>query len=362
MSIRITNEFIDELFENEYFIEKIKAYTNNQIKLSNIILSGKPLLIIDNLDSCISSYDEFIELSSSKYNTMCSLNKFDSYKDFLIEACHKSALLPFHFTISNTSEIVNLFCSESISIPNLFTTYKNSYVAYVSNGNYYYGSYYYGNSIGYKIMELFCKQSYKSDNGLKDFNKILNLMPENISNNMPNNMLQSAEFNERIEKYFELLPENFIEKYDLFYRKGFSNSTIDYLKYLKYDSYETLFSEYLDALYRQSFSNDTFTHPFFFNDFILLAQKFGHTYNCKEYIKLFSFDTKQNTWKYTSKQSFTKTTITKGKSEFGDKIIKMIDLLSNVRIDQIDQIDQTDQTNLDADMQKTYDLLKWISN
>ena len=132
-NLNIDNNFIDQLFENEYFIQKLKH---------TILYQNKLLIDSENNKYINKNYEEFNKLSIYEFEAMLNYNNFDEYKHLIIESCEKNNLKDYYLfydylnynSNKNTlkhdifRKIINILIESNIKIKNIFDSNEYSYL------------------------------------------------------------------------------------------------------------------------------------------------------------------------------------------------------------------------------------------
>lgn len=136
-----SEDFIDKLFANEYFCNKIIKLIDNKTKFNGVNLEN--VLWIDKANyEFIISYEEFIEeLSKSDIKKLYQLNDFNLYKHYIKQSCLEGEIEPYHLVDTYEYKIVEIF-NELIKsnqiISNVFELYNADLtIAYILIEKYY---------------------------------------------------------------------------------------------------------------------------------------------------------------------------------------------------------------------------------
>jgi hypothetical protein len=144
----LTDAFIDSLFDNEYFIEKLQNMNLIQPKITYN-------RFINYIDS------ELITLLNSTY-----IDHIEIYSSYIVRACNENRLTPHYFELSYPKpiQICRLLIENNCKINNLFDLYNNK------------------RSIAYCLIHN-C-YNYKKDDYIKtrlDYNVLLKLFPVELT-------------------------------------------------------------------------------------------------------------------------------------------------------------------------------------
>lgn len=220
----LSEEFIDGLLENEYFIEQL------QIKLAGGSIRSKTL-----------SYGEFIDLTEQEIIHRFNNEDIEKYDNYIARMCNENRLIPSYFNLAynKSLHIIRLLTNRNCKINNIFENNR-------------------GKSIAYAIIENCCNKNYnESVKRLIDFERIALLVP-NIS---------GVSFPLSPTDFYYLMKDGECGKYSIFKTLYFD---IDYTKNLIID--ENLIFRYLYPEYLSYGQAPTFS----FDDFINCHKKYNH--------------------------------------------------------------------------------------
>lgn len=142
-SLTESEDFIDKLFANEYFREKIFKLIGKKTKFDNANLENV-LWIDKNEYEFITSYEEFVGLSDSDIKKLSESNDFNVYKDFIKRACLEGKIKSSNLVNTHKYGVVEIFIeliNNNQIIPNVFEpddlTYGKANIAYTLIDQYY---------------------------------------------------------------------------------------------------------------------------------------------------------------------------------------------------------------------------------
>lgn len=142
-SLTESEDFIDKLFANEYFREKLFKLIGNKTKLDNCANLENVLWIDRSEYEFISSYEEFIGLSESDIKKLYQSNDFVVYKNFIKQACLEGKIKSSHLVNPDKYKVTEIFTElihSNQTIPNIFEPIINLElnIAYTLIQEYYY--------------------------------------------------------------------------------------------------------------------------------------------------------------------------------------------------------------------------------
>jgi hypothetical protein len=272
----ISDEFIDKLFENEYFIKKLESRIKKKILQNQSDIK----IYCYNDDDVLSTYDEFINLSQNETLSFFEKNDFNDYKHFILQAYQNNKLLYYHF---KSSEVVNYLIYNKCKINNFFEIKSiSSYASY--------------KSISYLLIE-------NLSNFQLSFEDIIKLIPEKYYNEAGTITLT--------EYYYLMKDDNSVKK-SMFTSRKYD---IDYYKNTKFDI--AFLSNLIKSEYYSQFANPL-------NDLAESITKYGYPKISALHI-LSLFEKKDDKWYFRNRGYYSSNfTLTKISSIQATKMIKIL--------------------------------------
>ena len=206
-------DYVDLIFENESLVNKINEIVDARIQVNKIPNKSDILFLNEMKTKFIYTYKEFIELSNSDIKSLYELNDPNMYKDFIEKACLDGSLKPYHLLNTHNYSVYEIFIkmiNKNLTISNIFNNYDGI-----------------SNNIGYVLMKEYCNKS------LLSFDQILKL--SGIKN---------------MDEYYENLIETNknISKNIILYDFMRMNLPVNYLKYINdiHEYLRTILYNYLN--------------------------------------------------------------------------------------------------------------------
>lgn len=185
----ISDEFIDKLFKNEYFIKKIEALIKKKLLQERNDIK----IYCYNDNDILFTYDEFLSLNEKETLSFFEKNNFNEYTHFILQACQDNKLSNYHI---KSRETINFLLENNCKINNIFELHNNKSISY----------HLIENLIYYNLL----------------FGDIIRLVPESYykSNTIT------------LTDYYYLMKDDLIIKRNLFKQRNYE---IDFYKNIKFD-------------------------------------------------------------------------------------------------------------------------------
>lgn len=155
VSALLSEEFIDELLSNDYFIEQL------QLRLAGGRIGSRTKIL---------SYEKFIDLTENEIINKLNSDDIEKYDEYLVRMCNENRL---------TSNFFNHLCSKSLHICRLLTNRNckiNNIFEKVNSANH---------SIAYSLIESCCNSNIPTSIvRYLDFERIARLVPNNSTSPM----------------------------------------------------------------------------------------------------------------------------------------------------------------------------------
>lgn len=178
----LSDEFIDELLSNDYFIEQL------QMRLAGGRIRSK-----------IISYEKLIDLTENEIINTLNIYDIEKYDEHIVRMCNENRLTSnfFDYSFSKSLHICRLLTNRNCKINNIFEVVNN-------------------NSIAYNLIQTCCNSNMPADViRYLDFERIARLAPNNTGSPMS------------MSDFYHSMKDNEANKYRLFTNKKFE---LDYTK------------------------------------------------------------------------------------------------------------------------------------